>query len=52
MAVFDTEFLSAPPGPDPLPPPEPPVPAWVVESPGPEVWDGALTLIPLPEIPS
>lgn len=29
ITVFDTDFLPAPPGPDPLVPAEPPVPDWV-----------------------
>ncbi|HTH14854.1 MAG TPA: hypothetical protein VMB23_10710 [Spirochaetia bacterium] len=52
IAVFDSDFLAAPPGPAPVPPVEPPVPGWVtlaaVDDPTP--W--SIPPIPLPELPS
>lgn len=52
VAVFDTDFLAAPPGPDPAPPPEPPVPAWVTLAPPDDPTPWSVPPIPLPELPS
>jgi hypothetical protein len=51
VAVFDTDFLAAPPGPEPEVPTEPGVPAWVAWQPATDVTDLSPP-ISLPESPS
>lgn len=52
VLVFDTDFLPAPPGPEPEAPEEAPVPDWVVLVPDTDPPPTVLPPIPLPELPS